>query len=252
MFTKNFTLILNYKSMKTKTLLIAPMMLLFVGTIFAQTADEIIAKYLQATGGKEKIIQLTSVVLEGTIDVMGNSGPMKMITLNGKGFKSEIDIQGSSIVSCFNEKEGWSVNPFMGVGSPETMPEAQYKTGKDQIFVGAPFVFYAEKGYKAELAGNEKIGDINALKIKMTSPDNTVVLYLFDPATGYLIRSIQQVDMQGSMVDNTMTFSDWKDVEGFPQPHKLSINIGGQFDMTMTISKVEYNKPIDAAIFTKP
>lgn len=238
--------------MKAKTLLFASMLLMFGITVSAQTADEIIAKYLQATGGKEKISQLTSVVMEGTMEVMGNSGPMKMTTLNGKGYKSEIDVQGSTLVTCFNDKDGWTINPFMGGGSPEAMPEGQYKSGKEQIFIGAPFVFYKEKGYQAELAGNETIGDINAVKIKMTSPENNIVNYLFDPATGYLIRSVQQVDMQGSMVDNTMTFSDWKDVEGFPQPFKLNMNIGGQFEMTMTISKVEYNKPVDAAIFVKP
>ena len=238
--------------MKSKILLVLSAILMCGITVKAQTADEIIAKYLEATGGKDKISQLTSQYMEGTIEVMGNTGPMKITTLNGKGYKSEIDIQGSSIISCFNDKEGWSVNPFMGGGSPETMPEAQYKTGKDQIFIGAPFVYYAEKGYKAELAGNETVGDINAVKIKMTSPDNITVQYFFDPATGYLVRSIQQVDMQGSSVDNIMTFSDYKDVEGFPHPHKLNMNIGGQFEMTMTINKVEINKPVDPAIFAKP
>jgi len=238
--------------MKLTSLLFTSLLLFCGATLSAQTADEIIAKYLEVTGGKEKISQLTSMYMEGTIDVMGNSGPIKLTTLNGKGYKNEIEIQGSVIVSCFNEKEGWSVNPFMGGSSPETMPEAQYKMGREQIYIGAPFVFYADKGYKAELLGNESVGDVNAWKIKMTSPDNTAVLYFFDPATGYLIRGIQQMEMQGSTVDNVMTFSDYKDVAGFPQPHKMNMNMGGQFEMTMSISKIEYNLSVDEAIFAKP
>jgi len=250
-----FTLILilnSLETMKLTSLLLTTALLLCGATLSAQTADEIIAKYLEVTGGKEKISQLTSVYMEGTIDVMGNSGPMKLTTLNGKGYKMELDMSGSTIINCINGNEGWTINPFMGGGAPETMPEAQYKSGKEQMYIGAPFVFYTEKGYKAELMGNESVGDVKAWKIKMTSPENIAVDYFFDPATGYLIRSIQQVDMQGSMVDNIMTFSDYRDADGFPQPYKMNMSIGGQFDMTMSINKIEYNKPVDEAIFAKP
>jgi hypothetical protein len=140
----------------------------------------------------------------------------------------------------------------MGGGSAETMPEAQYKAGKERIYIGAPFVFYADKGYKAELLGSEAVGDINAWKIKMTSPDNISVLYFFDPASGYLLKSIQQTEMQGSMVDNIMTYSDYRDSGGFPQSYKLNMSVGGQFEMTMTINKIEINKTVDEAIFNKP
>jgi hypothetical protein len=54
------------------------------------------------------------------------------------------------------------------------------------------------------------------------------------------------------MVDNVMTFSDYRVADGFPQPYKMNMNIGGQFDMTMTINKIEVNKTIDEAIFAKP
>jgi hypothetical protein len=220
--------------------------------VSAQTADEIIAKYLQSMGGKEQISKVNSLYTEGTIDVMGNSGTLKLTTLNGKGYKSEIDVMGNVITSCFNDKEGWSINPMMGSTTAQSMPEAQYKSGKDQIFIGAPFIFYAEKGYKPELLGAEAVGDMNTWKIKLTSPENEVVTYFFDQTTGYLIRQIQQVEMQGSMVDNTMTFSDYQPTDGFQQPHKIAMNVGGQFEMVMNIQKIEINKPIDEAIFAKP
>jgi hypothetical protein len=218
----------------------------------AQTADEIIAKYLQTMGGKEQIKKVNSLYTEGTMDVMGNSGVLKITTLNGKGFKSEIEVMGSVITSCFNVTGGWTINPMTGSSTAESMPEAQYKAGKDQIFIGAPFIFYAEKGYKTELLGAEAVGDLNTWKIKITSPENEVVTYFFDQTTGNLVRQIRQVEMQGSMVDNTMTFSDYQQTDGFPQPHKIAINVGGQFEMTMNINKIEVNKPVDEAIFAKP
>jgi hypothetical protein len=61
------------------------------------------------------------------------------------------------------------------------------------------------------------------------------------------------VEMQGQMTDNEITYSDYRQVEGYAVPYKMDMNIaGGQFQMTMTVSKVELNIPVDEAIFAKP
>lgn len=219
----------------------------------AQTADEIISKYIQAIGGKDLLTKITSVYTESSLDVMGMEGNVKTTTLNGKGMRQDMDISGSVITTCYNDKGGWSVNPMTGGTSPEAMPESQYNSGKDQIVVGAPFINYAEKGYKAELVGNEAVGTVNAYKIKLTTPDSTSTFYFFDPGTSYMVKTIQQMDMQGQMTDNEITYSDYRQVEGYAAPYKMDMNIaGGQFQMAMTVSKVELNKPVDETIFTKP
>ncbi len=41
----------------------------------AQTADEIVNKYVDAIGGKEKLQQVKTVYMENTTQVMGNEGP---------------------------------------------------------------------------------------------------------------------------------------------------------------------------------
>jgi hypothetical protein len=144
------------------------------------------------------------------------------------------------------------INPFMGGTSATDMPEAQYKSSKDQMYVGGVFINYAENGYKAESAGTEAMGNINAVKVKLTAPDNTSAVYFFDPETGYLVKSVQQVEMQGQQADNVITFADYKLVEGYSLPNSLNMNIGGQFELTGTVTKVELNKPVDPAIFAKP
>ena len=221
--------------------------------VSAQTADEIISKYVQAIGGKDLLTKITSVYTESTIDVMGTQGPVKSTTLNGKGMKQEIDVMGSLMVTCYTDKGGWSINPMTGATAPEDMPEAQYNSGKDQITVGAPFIDYAEKGYKAELAGNEAVGAVNAYKLNLIATDGTSSVYYFDPNTSYLIKSIQMIEMQGQMIDNQITYSDYRQTEGYAVPYKMEMNIaGGQFQMAMTVNKVELNKPVDEAIFSIP
>jgi hypothetical protein len=240
--------------MKTlKSFAIAFFAFFCVITTSAQTADEIIGKYIQAIGGKDLLTKITSVYTESTMDVMGMQGNVKTTTLNGKGLRQDMDISGSAMTTCYNDKDGWVINPMAGSTSPEAMPEGQYKSGKEQIVIGAPFIDYAEKGYKAELVGNETIGTVNAYKIKLTAPDSTSSFYSFDPGTSYLVKALQMMEMQGQMTDNEITYSDYRLVDGYAVPYKMDMNIaGGQFQMTLTVSKVELNKPVDEAIFSKP
>lgn len=219
----------------------------------AQTADEIIAKYVNAIGGKNLLSKITSVYTEATMDAMGTLLDAKTTILNGKGMRQDMDYSGSAIINCYNDKEGWSINPMTGSGSAETMSEGQYNSSKSQIVIGAPFINYSEKGYKSELLGTETVGAVKAVKIRLTSPDNTEATYFFDPGSFYLIRSVQQTDMQGQMVENIMTYSDYRQTDGYYIPFKASMDIaGGQFFVDMTVTKVELNKPVDEKIFVKP
>ena len=61
------------------------------------------------------------------------------------------------------------------------------------------------------------------------------------------------IEMQGQMIDNQITYSDYRQTEGYAVPYKMEMNIaGGQFQMAMTVNKVELNKPVDEAIFSIP
>ncbi len=230
------------------------LVLLFCGIyVSAQTADEVIAKYVQALGGKEQLSKVNSVYTESKFEVMGMEGIGKTTILNGKGQKQDIDIMGSIITTCYTDKGGWSLNPMTGSTIAETMPDAQYKAGKDGIFIGGPFVRYPENGYKAEMLGNETVDSINAIKVRMTSPDSISTVYCFDPATGYLIKSTQQMDVQGQLTDMEVKLSDYRQADGYTAPYKMEMNIPSvQFTMLNTVTKIEVNNPVDTAFFAKP
>jgi len=230
------------------------LVLLFCGIyVSAQTADEIITKYQQVMGGKEALQKINSVYTESKFEVMGMEGIGKTTLLNGKGQRQDIDIMGSTITTCYNDKGGWSLNPMTGSTVAEAMPEQQYKSGKDQIFVGGPFFHYPENGYKAELLGSEAVDSIKALKLKMTSPDSTSSIYYFDSVTGLLVKSIAQMDVQGQISDIEIRLSDYRQADGFMTPWKMEMNIPSvQFAMTNTVTKIEINNPVDTAFFAKP
>lgn len=215
--------------------------------VTAQTADEIVAKHIEALGGKEKIAQIKSIYQESTMNIMGNEAPTSTYILNGKGFKTELDMGGQKIIQAYTDKGGWSINPMTGATDPQPIPEDQFKAVKGQIYAGGPLYNYAEKGSKVEYAGKD--GNNHKLKVTSNGVDAT---YFIDGTTYYIIKTIAKGNMQGQDVEVTTNFSDYKKTDfGFVMPYAMEIDFGG-FTMSSTVKKIEINKEMDPKIFEMP
>jgi hypothetical protein len=215
----------------------------------AQTADEVINKYVDAIGGKNKLTQIKSLYFESSVQVMGNESPSTLTIINGKGFKMQSEFNGQKIVQCYTDKGGWLINPMTGAADAQPMPEEVYKAGKGQIDVGGPLFNYAAKGNKVELQGKEN----GAYKIKLTSKDSIETTYYIDSATYYITKSIDKGTMMGQEVEVTRTNSNYQKTDyGYVYPGTVEISYGGQFTVTSTAKKAEVNKEIDPKIFDMP
>jgi len=218
-------------------------------SVYSQTVDEIISKHLDAVGGKEKLSGITSVSMEGTVEVMGQSGTTKSTILNGKGSRSESEIGGQQVVNVYTDKGGWQINQFAGMTDPQAMPDEQFKAGEDQIYI-EPFLDYAARGAKVELVGQEKVGTANAHKIKYTNKDGAITTYYIDPTSFQVIQVSAISNNMGQQVEVKSTYSDFQKTDyGLVVPHSIDIDFGGQFTVTSKLQKVDVNQPVDASIF---
>jgi hypothetical protein len=215
---------------------------------FAQTADEIIAKHIDAIGGKDKIAAIKSIRMETSSQIMGNDAPGNITIVNGKGFKSETEFNGSKMIQCYTDKGGWATNP-MGGNTPEAMPAEQYKAGKAQLQVGGELYDYASKGSKAELLGK----DGNLYKIKLTTKDSSESTYYIDPTTYYITKMTKSGEVMGQQVEIVINYSDYKKTDfGYTIPYNTQLDFGSMFSMAIATKKVEINTPVDPKIFDMP
>jgi len=216
-------------------------------SMYGQTVDEIIGKHVEAIGGKEKLSKVKSVYTENSMEIMGSSAPEKEYLLEGKGFKSEMEFNGTSIIQCWNDKNGWTVNPMMGGTDAQAIPDGIYKSTKSQIYIGGILIDYSAKGYKAELAGKEN----GSFKIKVTA-DGNETYYFIDATTYFLTKSIMKGEVMGQPAEITTVFSDHKKTDfGIVLPYTKSVDMG-IVQFVQKIDKVEVNKEIDPKIFDMP
>ncbi|MEP7110217.1 MAG: hypothetical protein ABI760_19635 [Ferruginibacter sp.] len=235
-----------------KTCLLTVSVFLSIACAKAQTADEIISKYLDAIGGKEKLSQITSIYIESGTEVMGNESATKTTVLSGKGYKNESDFNGQMLVQVVTDKGGWTINPFAGSSDPMPLPDDQFKATEDQVYVLSPLFNYAEHGAKVELSGQEKVGEVNAYKIKYTNKDNMEATFYIDPSTYYIIQAVRKGYAMGQEVTITINFSNFQKTDfGTTIPFTTNIDMG-QFALKINVKKVEINKTVDPAIFDMP
>jgi hypothetical protein len=190
--------------------------------------------------------------MEKNTEVMGNESASKTTVVNGKGYKNESDFNGQQLVQVVTDKGGWVINPFAGSTSATEISPEQYKSSEDEIYFPDPLFNYAEHGAKVEAAGQEKVGDVSAYKIKYTNKDSAVSTYYIDSATNYIIQVIRTGVVQGQSTDFTISYSDYKKTDfGIYVPYTVGIDMG-QFNLKNTTTKVEINKTVDPSIFEMP
>jgi outer membrane lipoprotein-sorting protein len=226
---------------------------LSVFSLRAQTADEIINKHIEALGGKEKLAAIKSIYTEYDLEVMGQQVAGTTWLVNGKAYKNEVSFGGQKIVQCFTDQGGWGINPMMGQTSAEALPEDQVKAGKAQLDAGGPLFNYAAKGNTVELVGKEAVGEKQAFKLKLKTKDSVESLFWIDPATYYVLKSSVKTNFQGSEMETTIAFSNYKKTDyGFVMPTTTEINMSQGLTMNITSKKTEINKDVDMKLFEMP
>ena len=214
----------------------------------AQTADEIIAKHIDAIGGKGKLSQINTVYIESSTSVMGNDSPTKTYIVNGKAYKNESNFNGQNFVNVIKDTSGWMINPYAGATDPTAIPSDDFKMNADEVYVD-PLINYAANGAKVDTAGQEKVGDVNAYKLKYTNKYGSESYYYIDPATWYIIQVTKQATAMGQPVTVTVTLSNFKQTDfGVYMAYTTHIDMG-QFALDVTTQKVEVTKDIDPKIF---
>jgi hypothetical protein len=229
-----------------KKIFLAVLLLACVNLVKAQTVDEVIDNYLAAVGGKDKLMALNSVKMEGTLTTQGFDVGITVTVLNGKGSRTDISIPGMSEgFRIVTPTKGWNYLPFQGQTSPEEAPEDQVKAQQSQLDLQTPLFNYAAKGHNVELQGMEKVDGADCYKLKVTYNNGKMATLYIDATTYYRVKSVTTININGEDTEVETTYTDFKKTpEGYVFPFSQTNQSG-----TINFTSIEINKPVDENIF---
>ena len=216
-----------------------------VGFTYAQTADEIVNKHIEAIGGTDAWKKVNSMVTTGTLKMQGAEIPISLTVLNGKGSRQDITVMGMNGYQIVTPTQGWKFMPFQGQKEVEPITADDLKEAQDELDVQGSLVDYKTKGHTVELLGTDDVDGVDAFKLKETLKSGKTQTIFIDPKTYYIIRVISKQKANGNEVDVTTNVSNYQKL---PEGIMVPLSIGLPF-AEMIISKVEINKPIDENIF---
>ena len=197
----------------------------------AQTVEQVIARYLQARGGLERIRAVQSLRM-----------------------RTEFEVQGRRVVRAFDGRKGWTVLPVPGLDRPRLMPEDESRDAREQADVDlSPLVDSAAKGYQVELVGRERVDGRDSYRLLVRAADGAERALLLDAKTALAVRSEEKRMMEGTLQEFVSLIGDYRPVAGLVFPHSIEVGPRGSAErQRLTFERIEVNPPLDDARFAMP
>jgi hypothetical protein len=219
------------------------------------TADQLVAKNVDAKGGRESLQALQSLKLTGKILI--NQGQIAFgyaeTRKRPNDVRTEVSLQGMTAVNAYDGTEGWKISPFQGRKDPEKMSADDVKALWEDSEIDGPLINWKEKGSKVEYLGTEDVDGTEAHKLKVTRKNGDVSFVYLDPEHFLEIRILTQRVEHGARVEIETDISDYEKVNGVFVPFSLeSGRIGDPDKQKLILDKVDGNVPLDDSIFHFP
>jgi outer membrane lipoprotein-sorting protein len=230
-----------------KKLLTAMAGILLVTSINAQTLEEIVKKY-SAANKHDQISALSTIKITGKMSMMGMEMPMELWMKKPDKIKSVTDFNGQKMVSAFDGKKGYSINPMTGSTDPVEMTPEQIKQTQNNNLFQDYLTSYLEEG-KLTLVGDDNVNGKPAFKLEARlEGDNKLDLFI-DKDTYLLLKTSTEINQGGMNMTADSYMTDYTDNDGVFLPMKTTTSANGM-EFTITFDKVEVNVPMADSIFT--
>ncbi len=229
----------------------------------AQTADEIIEKYFENTGGKAKWEALQGAKFTAKLKFGAMELPMTMIQLKDGRQTSTAVVQGMEFrQQVFDGTSLWGTNQMtMKPEKSDAEATENFKTTNLGEFP-SPFLDYKKKGFKVEFLGKETIDGAETFKLKLTKKPikvdgketENVEFYYFD-SENYVPLVVESEVKAGPNkgIVGQSKFSDYQDASGLLFPFTLTSGAKGQpGGQTVIFTAIELNPKVEAATFAFP
>lgn len=215
------------------------------------TAQAILDRYIEASGGRAALEKLKTRVSKGKMEVttMGLSGAMEVKAKIPNKQLSSVELAGFGAVrEGFDGAVSWAEAP--GVGLREKGGAELARDQRTKVF---PRELKLKEVYeRMEAKGAAKVGGADAWVIEAAPKGGKADRLYFDQKSGLLIREESSVDTGLGEMTFQIDFSDYREVDGVKVPFLVKIPKPETMGFQIKLDEVKHNVEIGDAEFSKP
>ncbi len=223
------------------------------GSVGAELSDPytILQKHFEANGGLERLRAEQSQYVEGTLNVAGLSGTIKVWTLKPHFQRTEVDLKVLKITQGENESGNWVLDANGKLQEVTKLDEAALKRRQVKQFM-ADFAYAdpASEDFTVGFEGVDSVGGAQCYVIKVSNRINSDVQTSYINTATFLLE--KAVSLEGEESSESY-YSDYRDIAGIMVAHAVKqVSISTGQVQEMAIIRYESNPPIDQSMFNPP
>lgn len=206
--------------------------------------EEVIARYVEAIGGKAAIEGVNDYTLVGEMSVMGQTGKMESSFKKPNLSSTTMSLQGMVLQKM--NFDGQTLRMSGMQGSREITEGQDYDAVKNNYGLCTEMNYLAN-GYQLTVEGIETINGEPAYILKLEKDGRTTRDY-YSVSSGLKLRSVEILQTPMGEMPNQTDYEEYRAVEGVRFPFVVKQSAMGQ-TLSTTITSVVLNKGVDSAIF---
>jgi hypothetical protein len=213
------------------------------------TADQILARYVQAIGGRSAWAKLHSRTSLGTIEIpsMNVSGTVMIHEKAPNKVLLVVILAGQPFRQGYDGTVGWSDDPQDGL--KEKSGAQLEETARDADFYRP---LHMEKTYtKLSVVGKDSVGDRDAWVVEADLPEGGADKLYFDAQSGLIVRAVSQQHTDQGVSAVAEDFKDYREVDGVRLPFEV-LQVNGGSTLTIKLGEVHHNVELEDGEFSKP
>jgi photosystem II stability/assembly factor-like uncharacterized protein len=229
-----------------------------VDPALAAKRDALLARYVDARGGADKLRAIASLRTTGTAR-FGDASAAKMtyasVYKRGAAWRtrSELTNQGITGVSVFDGQGAWRTSPRGGRRDPFRLSADEAKGFAHAADLDGPLVDWQSKGHRVDYMGIDDVDGTPAHKLRVIYKDGDVEYRYLDPDALLEIRIVREQKIRGVEHVTEIDVGDYEQVAGVWIATSLESGAKGEpRTARFTIDRVEANVDVDDAVFAFP
>ncbi|HET7453431.1 MAG TPA: tetratricopeptide repeat protein [Thermoanaerobaculia bacterium] len=219
------------------------------------SADEIVARHVEARGGAARLAAIRTIIYRGTYREGSHVSDHAVMALMRPYFK----LVGDPEAPIGDFAEGYDGSAWEYYGDPGIVLRtvgAASAAARHGMWIDGPFVDYRGKGSTIEVEGVETIGGRETYRLRLTMRDGFASEEFIDTRTYLEVanRKAAPIHAFGEKVSSETRFADFRPVEGILFPFRSEeVEIAtGRVLNTMQWREIVVNRPLDPAVFSPP